>query len=417
MSFASGYLARQAIRDRLIDSPPDPGVGIIVTIPACNEEGLILSLDSLLKCTAPPVKTEVLIFFNAPEGAEREVIENNRIMFERTKQWQRENSLPWLQFHVLFEEVVREKEAGAGLVRKILMDEAIRRFDVIERLNGIIISLDADTLVDANYFTGIYEHFLANRDKEGCSLLFEHPLSGPGFKDDVYRAITSYELHLRYYLQAVRYTGYPFAFHTIGSAFAVLASAYVAQGGMNRRQGGEDFYFIQKLAKTGRFSECRTATVFPSPRPSDRVPFGTGPVVKRLTEGRDIIYFTSSFEAFRALRSYFMRLQDLYEGKSAETLPVLSSYLEESCFNSKLDEIRSNTGSRKSFEKRFFQYFDMLEILKYLHFARENGFPDSPVAFESPKLLKAVYGLDLYGEKEDVLLEYFRKIDRGFTYL
>jgi len=43
--------------------------------------------------------------------------------------------------------------------------------------------------------------------------------------------------------------GSPYAYHTIGSAFACRAEAYIAAGGMNRRHAAEDFYFLQQLAK------------------------------------------------------------------------------------------------------------------------------------------------------------------------
>ena len=104
------------------------------------------------------------------------------------------------------------------------------------------------------------------------------------FPPRTYHAIALYELHLRYYLHSVRSTGYPHAFHTVGSAFAVRADIYCQEGGMNRRQGGEDFYFIQKVAQRGSWSECNETCVYPSPRPSDRVPFGTGPAVARLID-------------------------------------------------------------------------------------------------------------------------------------
>ena len=69
---------------------------------------------------------------------------------------------------------------------------------------------------------------------------------------------------------------FPFAFHTIGSSMAVRASSYMRQGGMNKRKAGEDFYFQQKIIPLCGFTECNSTVVYPSPRPSYRVPFGTG---------------------------------------------------------------------------------------------------------------------------------------------
>jgi len=60
---------------------------------------------------------------------------------------------------------------------------------------------------------------------------------------------------------------------SLGGAIALIActaQAYIAVGGMVRRQAGEDFYFLQKLAKRGPIHEIADTTVRPSPRRSDR---------------------------------------------------------------------------------------------------------------------------------------------------
>ena len=54
---------------------------------------------------------------------------------------------------------------------------------------------------------------------------------------------------------------------------AVKALPYVKAGGMNRRQAGEDFYFIQKLVPSGGYFSLNSTTVYPSPRASDQGSF------------------------------------------------------------------------------------------------------------------------------------------------
>jgi len=416
MSFASGYLAKQVIRDRLISTPPDPGCGMIVTIPVFREEGLLDCLKALQKNTAPPVDTEVLLFFNAPSDADEASLELNRRILAQAVAWIEKQEPAGIRFHVYAEEKVMEREAGAGLARKILMDEAVRRFSRLNKEQGVILSLDADTLVEENYLAAVFNHFKTNPATDGCSLLFEHPLSGSGFSSEIYEAITSYELHQRYYLHALRSTGYPFAYHTVGSAFAVRAGAYVSQGGMNRRQAGEDFYFIQKLAKTGRFTECRSVTVHPSPRPSDRVPFGTGPAIKSMLEKGSADYFTNPLYSFAILGDFFSQMSALHSGEKLDFHPLLQNYLENAGYEERVQEIRENTGSEISFRKRFFQWFDGLEILKFLHYARDNGISDKPVREEALLLLhQLAYPYD-GGTDALSLLKYFRGIDRGLIY-
>ena len=65
---------------------------------------------------------------------------------------------------------------------------------------------------------------------------------------------------------------------------AVRAHAYARQGGMNRRQAGEDFYFMQKLVDGEQVENIAEATVFPSARLSHRVPFGTGKALSDAVE-------------------------------------------------------------------------------------------------------------------------------------
>ena len=96
--------------------------------------------------------------------------------------------------------------------------------------------------------------------------------------------IQLYEDYLHYYKKALDYAGFPDSIYTIGSAFAVRADAYVKQGGMNRRQAGEDFYFLNKLTKLGKITEINDAYVYPSARVSDRVPFGTGAAMNKCDE-------------------------------------------------------------------------------------------------------------------------------------
>ena len=106
---------------------------------------------------------------------------------------------------------------------------------------------------------------------------------------------------------------------------------------MNRRQAGEDFYFIQKLAQRGNFSECNTTCVIPSPRPSDRVPFGTGLAVSRMIEEKEVLT-TYHPEPFRMLQKLFKQMDRLYKTPAIlrifiDGLPqILTDFLKEQKF-------------------------------------------------------------------------------------
>ena len=47
----------------------------------------------------------------------------------------------------------------------------------------------------------------------------------------------------------MKYARSPYAFHTIGSTMAVSANHYAKVRGFPKREAGEDFYLLNKLAK------------------------------------------------------------------------------------------------------------------------------------------------------------------------
>jgi hypothetical protein len=66
---------------------------------------------------------------------------------------------------------------------------------------------------------------------------------------------------------------------------------------------------------------------------------------------------------------------------------VLKAFLEEQQFDKALSEIRGNSASFPAFQKRFWRWFNMFRILKFLHYAREHGFPELPVEQVARKFL------------------------------
>ena len=189
-----------------------------------------------------------------------------------------------------------------------------------------------------------------------------------------------YETYLHYYKQAMAFTGFPHAIYTIGSAFAVRAEAYVKQGGMNRKQAGEDFYFLHKLAQVGSIGEINQTCVYPSARISHRVPFGTGPVLRKWLEGDESLTQTYNFQAFQDLKQLFDLLPQLYTENSIQSLldqlPVpLRTFLSEDGFVASLDEVRANAARFSSFQKRFFANFNAFKMLKFLNFTHPHCYP------------------------------------------
>jgi len=449
MGFADAYLRKAGLREALIEPEPHSGLLISVTIPVYNESRLERCLDSLFQCTfSSSFHAEVLLLINAPADAPAKVLEQNLATLEACRKWIADHPHPSMDYFVWLDHSFGKKEAGVGTARKILMDEAARRFGMLDRPGGIIACMDADATVEKNYLEALVRHFQlrlpgpetkgtkapktdatqtdpGSNPPDACSIRFAHPLKGEEYSEDVYGAIVQYELHLRYYLQSLRSTGFPNAYYTVGSSMAVRADIYCLEGGMNRRQAGEDFYFIQKIAQRGNYSECNTTCIIPSPRPSDRVPFGTGLAVSRLIQDKEVLS-TYHPAPFRMLQGLFKQLETFYNPKSdpesiMKGLPqILVDFLKEQQFSKALSEIRSNSASIAAFRKRFWRWFHMFRIMKFLHFAREGGYPDVPVNQAATELLKQIdpsgEGIPSVGDNALKLLLIYRMLDaRGPT--
>ena len=409
------YLQQRGLYPPLIHKRPSPLLGMVVVIPCHDEDFLLLSLMSLKKCDRPHCDTEVIVVINESENAPDAVRDKNLNTFEQASRWAQENNQPHLRFHVLHLDDLPKKHAGVGLARKIGMDEACYRFHKAGHPRGIIACFDADSRCDRNYLQALEAHFQQNPKAQACAIYFEHPLSGPDFEDKIYEAITLYELHLRYYVHAQRWAGFPHAWQTIGSSMAVRCDAYQQQGGMNRRQAGEDFYFLHKFIPLGHFNEITTTKVIPSPRPSHRVPFGTGKAVGELLKNSGP-YLTYSPESFKDLRVFFKK--ELPGLHGLKDVPVMAArlpdsvclFLQEQNFEEKLAENQAHTSGRASFEKRFWRWFDAFMMMKYVHFARERFYPDVEVTGAAGWLLKEAYEIE--AARACRLLNAFRDLDK-----
>lgn len=417
MSFAGAYLEKAGL-DPLIDrQAPSPDLTVVVAIPACNEPGLLQSLHALKKCSAPRGAVEIIVVLNSSESAQKEVITQNLFSENDIRGFTRDHSDE--KFRILFTNRtgIRDKEAGAGLARKIAMDHALSRFNRLDKPEGIILSLDADTLCEPNYLSAVEEHFRSNPGSRACSIHFEHPLKGP-FPEEVYRGITQYELHLRYYIEGLRYAGHPHAYHTVGSAFGIKASVYASQGGMNKRPAGEDFYFLQKIIPLGNYHDLNSTCMIPSPRPSGRVAFGTGPVVRKFLSGEIDTLESYNPQAFYDLKIFLSGIPSLYSKNKTETGAMYGSWPESiraylgDEFFTRLEEIRKNSAREKTFRKRFFRWFNMFRTLKYINFIHREFYPRMPVQRAVADFLNSTRQETGPGTDARSLLIHLRKIQR-----
>jgi len=393
--FADRYVEKNIVYPEFIESVVSPKVSIIVMIPCLNEPEIFRTLESLWSCNPISSCCEVIVVVNESESSTQAVKDFNRENYRKLFVWKNENDRADLILHPIYARSVNAKHAGAGMARKIGMDEVIRRFSALNRPEGVIVSLDADCLVSANYLQKIESVFTENKSCFAATLNFKHrveEMTDPKQK----LGIQLYEDYLHYYKKALDFAGFPDSIYTIGSAFAVRAEVYVKQGGMNRRQAGEDFYFLNKLTKLGKITEINDAFVYPSARVSDRVPFGTGAAITKWMKEEEDLTLTYNFAAFLDLKALFDQVDSLFKNSADDgfmaSLPALvQEYLQMLEFPAKLKEINQNSSTLPSFRKRFFQFFDGFIILRFLNFAHQKYYQRQYLS-ETMKQLKEYSG-------------------------
>ncbi len=411
------YLKRYAWQDHKIAENPLPGTQLIVVIPCYNEPDVLSALDSLYNCTPPKCRSEVIIVVNHGKNASGKVKERNRETINEIRKWRQIHKQPYLSFHVISAFDLPDKEAGVGLARKIGMDEAVRRFESIHEKKGIIACFDADCACSTNYLSEIHNFYTTHPEANAGLVYFEHDYKK--LKNNAQRqAIINYELHLRYYKNALKFARFPYAFHTVGSCITVTAAVYQKQGGMNKKKAGEDFYFLQKIFPLGGVYNINTAKVMPSCRPSDRVPFGTGKAVTEMLNNGVESFYTYNPKSFADLKKFNEVVAGFWHKEAEERLfsglPFsIRQFLDSIGFLPNLNKIRDNSGDQIRFEKAFYRWFNGFKALKFIHFSRDNFYENIEILEAVNWLLKATLVTLSDARSEENALILMREMDKS----
>ena len=333
---------------------PLEGVGryrICTVIPCFNENDSIgMTLRSLgAAAERAGVPVAFLAVINFPEGAdERESLKL------QTRIDGNEFGLPGL-----FSIYAPNLKGGVGEARKIGMDAFLQSRSPEDAADSLICSMDGDTLVDPDYFREIITFF--DRRSEGGAVVGLRHRSDGSVENEA--AIRRYEAYLDRYVCELKRCGSPYGFHTVGSAFAVRGEAYIRCGGMKIRKAGEDFYFLQELAKTSGVGVIERELVFPSARISERTPFGTGQAVRDIISGKSLPEVSDAA---------FDRLEKVLKAALLENLdsdvPEIpeTPFFEAERFFKVWPGIRRNTPAQKLCAA-FHIWFDGLKTLRFLH--------------------------------------------------
>ena len=270
------------------------------------------------------------------------------------------------------------RTGGVGMARKIGMDTALRVLKSSVNEPRLIISLDADTVVGPDYLTSVRKAMSSGKAQTGI-VSYEHRMPAD---ETGKRSICLYEIFLRYWVLGLRYARSPYAFHSIGSTIVTKADAYLAVRGMNRREAGEDFYFLNKLAKIGPIRRIRETVVYPSARISARVPFGTGAAVEKISRDENSGYDLYDPQVFTILKKWLDLMSQAFSLSADRILDMardidqgLESFLKLRGFLSVWPKIQDNVKDQKTCERQFHGWFDGFETLKLVNYLTAEFYP------------------------------------------
>ena len=137
----NAYLRKHQLDPRTIAARPHARLGMAVVIPCREEPELVTSLESLRACHRPPCPVEVIVVVNGSDADGPAARARNRRTVAHATEWIQEHGLGGegkeFSVHLLEFPDLPARRAGAGLARKLGMDEAVGRFADIRRTDGI----------------------------------------------------------------------------------------------------------------------------------------------------------------------------------------------------------------------------------------------------------------------------------------
>lgn len=407
-------LYAEADTEALKTLPPREPWSKVLVVPACNE--MPRFLNSAPTC---PGRSLMILVVNQDQQATPVVSAANQALAETVQKkfnslWRTSTGLELLcdpdqpRDVLLVDRFSQGRQlpvkGGVGHARKVGVDLAATLFQNRLVLSPWIHCSDADVQLPETYFS-----CTANRVNGAteCSALvypFRHcSLEDGDVPEDVLLATRLYEFALHYYVAGLRHAGSPYAFHTIGSTMAINVHSYAKVRGFPRREAGEDFYLLNKLAKVGRVHElvegpgCHAIRI--ACRRSDRVPFGTGAAVNTISglgdPVRDYRYYHPG--VFELLKVWLETWSSIWCSGSNEiaraipqemghnflqgdSLPVLVEGLKAIKAEQALEHAFRQSGELDQFTRQMHTWFDAFRTLKLIHFLRDHGLPSVNLA-------------------------------------
>ncbi len=287
---------------------------------------------------------------------------------------------------------------GVGLARKIGLDIACQLYCDKVLNNLWIANTDADAFPDLRYFETLTQQCT---QFSAQIFHFEHQHLAGFANPDVLKATHRYEVSLHYYFHGLKYAQSNYAFYSIGSVLGINLLHYAMARGYPKRAAGEDFYLLNKLRKLAPIAYHPSPVISIHARESDRVPFGTGPMVSKLMEAGDmypLFYDPACFQVLKILLDVMAHWASRFNIKITEIdheIKTVTFHMEEMCQQNGLAITHSWISESLHFLKleafithcihqlktseqvrnHWLTWFDGFKTLKYVHYIRDNGYP------------------------------------------
>lgn len=269
---------------------------------------------------------------------------------------------------------------GVGLARKIGADLACHLIARGHINSPWIANTDADTTLPDDYFQ--------SQPYGDTNAALIYPYRHIAIDNSPLLATRLYEFGLFYYVDGLRFAGSPYAYQTLGSTLSVHYKHYAMVRGFPRRAGAEDFYLLNKLAKTGLIISLDSPELTIAARRSDRVPFGTGPAVEKIEQMDNPLDYPLYHPAgFIYLKVFLLLLKAMADNPQPYP-PLLTRIakpylpcIELTWLNQACDVIGLEQATEQCFRQRpdsaarwrhFCDWFDSFKTLKFLHYFRDQ---------------------------------------------
>ena len=333
---------------------------IHVAIPAMDELHSLFTTLACLQQQQVAYEVHIYVCINNPasfyeDKSKHPICKANRQTFEQLQHLHLPNVYVEDCFSPTY--ALPADKQGVGWVRKRLFDRITAHCSD----EDLLISLDADTEIRPNYLQSIATTMQSTPLLPALAVPYYHNLTG---NEAIDRAILRYEFYLRTYAINLLRIRSPYSFTALGSAIVMRAAAYKKVGGITPLQSGEDFYLLQKLRKMSTLHVWCEERVYPAARESTRVPFGTGPAIKKGLNGNWSSYPIFSPSLFDEIREVYEQIPRLY------TEDIHSSFFDFLCQRFAdthfLEPLRKNFKTLPMFCKAFHHKVDALRIFQHL---------------------------------------------------